>query len=120
MRGGQSSGVVYVVPAPPLIDGSVVAQLELDSGDDAREIVLDVSAATQIDAEAVELLAWLAQNLENAGGKFTVTARRAPDDTRVTRTLRTGDLTRALGVHPVLDKAIMRQLTAGAGGAAPW
>jgi anti-anti-sigma regulatory factor len=120
MRADQESmGVVHAVFAPPIVDGVAVGELDAAFEKGARELVLDLSNATHVDGEAVVLLAWLAQKLENAGGKLAVTARRVPEDARVTRTLWMGDLTRILGVHPALDKAILHQLTAGARGAAP-
>jgi hypothetical protein len=101
------------------IDGDVVAQLDAVVEGGAREIVLDISTATHADGEAVLFLAWLAHGLASAGGSLKVTARRPSDGARVTRTLRAGVLTCALGVHPVLDRAILQQLATGAGGATP-
>jgi anti-anti-sigma regulatory factor len=119
MRERQSRRVVEAVSLGPVVDGPVVVELDSDTDDDGREVVLDLSATTEIDGDASVLLAWFAHKLENAGGRLVVTARRSPNDARVTRTLRMGDLTSVLGVSAALDRAILRQLTSGAGGAAP-
>ena len=120
MRGDQeSSGVSHAVFAPPLVDGVAISELDAAFENGARELVLDLSRTTHVDGDAVVLLAWVAQKLENAGGRLSVTARRIPEHARVTKTLWMGDLTRILGVHPVLDKAVLHHLTAGARGVAP-
>ncbi len=83
-------------------------------------LVLDLSAVQEVEDEAVLLLEWLALRLENAGGSLAVTARRTRQGLHARRTLRGGELTRALGVQPALDRAILRRLMARAGGAALW
>jgi hypothetical protein len=98
----------------------VVGELDAAVEDGVRELVIDLGAVGEVDDEALLLLDWLAQRLENAGGSLTVTARRTPRGVHVTRTLRDGDLTRVLGVNAALDRAVLRRLMARAGGAALW
>jgi hypothetical protein len=120
MRGEQESRqVTHLVFAPPLVDGTVVEELDAAAERGARELVVDLSAAREIEDEALLLLDWLARRLENAGGSLAVTARRAPHGAHVTRTLRGGDLAHVLGVHAALDRAVLHRL-ARAGGAALW
>ena len=120
MRTDQAStGVAHAVFAGARVDVVAVGGFDAAIEHGACDVVLDISRATEVEGEAVVLLAWLAQKLENAGGRLSVTARRENRGVRVTRTLWVGDLTRVLGVHPALDRAVLHQLTDGAGGAAP-
>jgi hypothetical protein len=114
----ESHRVVHAVIARPRIDGASVADLYGAVENGAREIVFDVGESAEIDDEALELLVWLARRLEDAGGRLSLTAR-GPEGVRVTGTLRAGDPACVAGVHWALDKAILRRLTVGAGGAAP-
>jgi hypothetical protein len=115
----ESTQVAHAVVAPSVVDGVAVGALEAAVEGGGLRLVFDLSTTTYVDGDALVLLAWLALKLENAGGSLAVTARRAREGVRVTKTLWMGDLTCGLGVHPALDKAILRQLTAGAGGVAP-
>jgi hypothetical protein len=109
-----------VVFAPAQLGRSVLDDLDEFVVRGEQALVLDLTAVEEVDDEAVLLLEWLALRLENAGGYLALTARRAPLERHARRTLRGGGLTRALGVQPALDRAILRRLMARAGGAALW
>ncbi len=115
----NSGRIAHVLVAPRLVDADVVDRCDAAVEGGAQELVIDLSGVTELDGEAVVLLAGLSLKLEDAGGKLSLTARRPPAGARATRRLWTGDLSSALGVHQALDQAILDQLTAGAGRAAP-
>ncbi|HZQ65896.1 MAG TPA: hypothetical protein VFA66_11780 [Gaiellaceae bacterium] len=118
MREEGVSWVTHAVVASATVDASAVRELDRVAEGRGREIVLDLSSTIRVDDEAVALLDRLAQELENAGGRLTLTARWSPEGIRTTRSLRAGDPASALGVHPALDVAVLNQLTAG--GVASW
>jgi hypothetical protein len=94
MRTDQAStGVAHAVFAGARVDVVAVGGFDAAIEHGACDVVLDISRATEVEGEAVVLLAWLAQKLENAGGRLSVTARRENRGVRVTRTLWMGDLT---------------------------
>ncbi len=119
-EGSEEMQVTHVVFAPELLDAAAVAELDARVERGARTLVLDLSAAQEVDDETILLLDWLAQRLENAGGSLRVTAGHARRRIQTSKTFRGCDPTSALGVHAALDRAIMRRLWAGAGGAATW
>jgi hypothetical protein len=116
----QSVPDARVVFAPAHLCRSVLDELDEFVAGGEQALVLDLTAVDEVDDEAVLLLEWLALRLENAGGYLALTARRASPERHARRTLRGGGLTRALGVHSALDRAILRRLMARAGGEALW